>query len=102
MPEPAAFQGSVITINTGNCQVLTSILTGVPNVLINGIPAAAVGSPVVPWSAGSTPGCTPPGPGAVISGNPRVLVGTNPIAVLGSTTAAGPITGKVSANVIVG
>jgi len=97
MPQVAT-QGSIITINTGPCQTTTTVQTGISvppvnqTVLIGGVPVATVNSPVTPWLAGTPPGCVT-ATGTVTSGAPKVLVGGNPLAFVGSTTAAGPITG---------
>ena len=87
----AAKQESVITINTGPCQTTTTVQTGNQTVLIGGVPAATVTSPVKPWQSGTPPACVT-ATGTVLSGSSQVLVGGQPLAFVGSSTSAGPIT----------
>jgi uncharacterized Zn-binding protein involved in type VI secretion len=78
---------------------LPILLNTVPNVLINNMPAAVVGSQTQPCII---PGCVPDGPGMVAKGSMTVMIGKKPAARAGDLVAfqgcVGPIpmpTGKI-------
>jgi uncharacterized Zn-binding protein involved in type VI secretion len=78
---------------------LPILLNTVPNVLINNMPAAVVGSQTQPCLI---PSCVPGGPGMVTKGSMTVMIGGKPAARAGDLVAfqacVGPIpmpTGKI-------
>jgi uncharacterized Zn-binding protein involved in type VI secretion len=67
------------------------VVSGAPNVLINGVPAARVGDVCT---------CVGP-PDAITGGSSRVIIAGSPAARLGDGTAHGGMIAAGSANVIV-
>jgi uncharacterized Zn-binding protein involved in type VI secretion len=67
------------------------VVSGAPNVLINGIPAARVGDACV---------CVGP-PDAITAGSARVIIAGSPAARLGDGTAHGGMVAAGSPNVII-
>ncbi len=61
-----------------------TIITGAPNVLIGGMPAARVTSTTTPCTL---PGCVPGGPANVVMGSSKVLIGGMPAARVNDITA---------------
>jgi len=64
----------------------------VPTVLVNGLPAAVVGSATQPCVI---PGCVPGGPGTIASGSPKVLIGGRPAARAGDSVAFSTCVGPI-------
>jgi len=77
-----------------------NIMNGSPNVLINGIPAATVGSMVSVHCALYHP--FPCHPGSIAGGSSKILVNGKPIARMGDRSGCGGIIIKGSMNVIAG
>ena len=85
--------GSIVT-TTDACNFSGQTLLagpGVPTVLVNGSVVCGVGDLTAPYPSGIPPVCISK-TGVIATGNATVLVGGKPIARIGDTTDAGPIT----------
>lgn len=63
---------------------LPLVSSGVPTVLIGGLPAAVLGDMTTPCTL---PGCVPGGPGLVVQGSASVLIGGRPAARVNDMTS---------------
>lgn len=78
------------------CYPPTPAISGVPSVLINGVPALTVGSNFVPHA------CSKPHAVKLGTGSSNVIIGGKPAGRLGDRTACGGIVITGSANVLIG